>query len=350
MDNNLNPPVFSGSSFLNNGWFDDVYFAIKHYPQNRSGNRFFRYGWGNMDAVNAVRDSFLSKKCVDQIQVTWFHDWRHDSGCYIRDGCFETPRYRQYIGKEVQAACFRAVMPSPSLKHPICLHLATTGEEGFNVRFKTMAQPLVNQRIGTIMLEHPFMGVRRPSGRSTSRFHYFSELVLFGGIVVEEARALVTWLQTHEATQVGLFGISSGGHLAALAACELPSLDSVVPCLAPHSGVVAFTEGLLHRSCDWKVLGEEASCSPEEARIIAKDYLTFTGVESLHPPAPTTKICAVSALHDRFVPRYSTEALLSHWPSAEVRWVHGGHVSAILFQIKKFRQAVIDMLGQKGSL
>ncbi|XP_054158242.1 protein ABHD18-like [Oppia nitens] len=58
----------------------------------------------------------------------------------------------------------------------------------------------------------------------------------------------------------------------------------------------------------------------------------------------------VNATHDGYVPRQNVQPLTDIWPGARVRYVDGGHVSAILFNANVFRKAIaeaLDLTAQK---
>ena len=52
----------------------------------------------------------------------------------------------------------------------------------------------------------------------------------------------------------------------------------------------------------------------------------------------------VGATEDAYVSAQSVKELAAHWPSSEVRWVKGGHVSAFLLQQPAFRKAISDSI------
>lgn len=51
----------------------------------------------------------------------------------------------------------------------------------------------------------------------------------------------------------------------------------------------------------------------------------------------------VNATHDGYVPRQNVQPLIDIWPGAQVRYVDGGHVSAILFSTNVFRCVALDL-------
>ena len=61
-------------------------------------------------------------------------------------------------------------------------------------------------------------------------------------------------------------------------------------------------------------------------------------------PRCTRAAVLVGATEDAYVSPQSVKELAAHWPSSEVRWVKGGHVSAFLLQQPAFRQAISDSI------
>jgi len=88
------------------------------------------------------------------------------------EGDFLSPMVKylgEFIPEEAQTAKFQMILPKkwshPKLK-PICIHLAGTGDHFFGRRRILMAKPLLKEAgIGSIILENPFYGYRKPLGQ-----------------------------------------------------------------------------------------------------------------------------------------------------------------------------------------
>lgn len=72
-------------------------------------------------------------------------------------------------------------------------------------------------RIGTIILESPYYGLRKPRDQNRSSLFYVSDLFVMGGAVMLETMALLHWCQKMKLTPAILHGFSLGGHMASLA-------------------------------------------------------------------------------------------------------------------------------------
>jgi hypothetical protein len=329
---------------LRYGFADNIYSVLKGRFGAESKTLFFSSGWGTTGAVGTViQQRVLSGAPPEPLRVQWQGPWRSVREHVEREGHFETPLFTEHLPAECLRGHFRLLLPKGEDCPPVCLHLASTGDEGYSRREETMALPLLREGIGSLLLEHPFLGRRRPAYQRTTRLTQVSDLLLLGGVIVEEARALLYWLRGLGFERVGITGISMGGHLAALAGVLTPFKIAIIPCVAPHSGVPVFTEGLISNDCDWAALSV-AGEGEEAARVRLRELLGFTSIEHFPPPAPNSIASAVAATDDRFVPRSSSERLRAHWPQAQWRWVEGGHVSSITTKKAVFRQAILDAM------
>ena len=321
------------------GILDHLYAGAR----NRAGARFFAHGWGSEDAMADVRGRIHAGQPAAAIDVAWESDWTPYLGHVARDGYFETPFYQAHLPPASRLCHFRLVLPGLGHPWPIYVHMATTGEEGYSARAAHVARPLLRQGCGTLLLEHPFLGRRRPPQQPSTRLRHVSDLLLLGGAAVEEARSLLVWLRRQGYRHLGITGVSIGGHLAALAGALTPFELALVPCVAPHSAVPIFTEGLMRTACDWPALARadrDRAC----ARRQMAACLAFTGIDQFPRPRHGGAVIALAATHDRFVPRHSTDVLVRHWPQAQFRWVRGGHVSSIVGRKGQYVTALSDAM------
>jgi predicted alpha/beta hydrolase len=313
---------------------DEGYFRVRY----RHG-RLFSKGWGDAATHSAIKERFCAAAPPFPIQVEWEGPWQTNEHVLVRDGKFETPYFAEHLPAVARTAYFRLMLPRNHPSPRVYVHMATTGEEGYAAREKHAALPLAREGVGVLMLEHPFLGRRRPAEQATALVDVVTDLLLLGGCAVEEARSVLSWLHAQGYSKLGIVGISKGGHLAALAGTQLPFDIAIVPLVAPHSGVPVFTEGLMSRLCDWQALNSEAY-----ARKRLRELLHFTSVETFPPPRAGCPVFAVAATSDQFVPRASSETLQAHWPSAHFRWVSGGHVSSIALKKQLFRRTMLEAI------
>ena len=69
-----------------------------------------------------------------------------------------------------------------------------------------------------------------------------------------------------------------------------------------------------------------------------------THLANFSVPVDPELAIVINATHDGYVPRQSVQPLPDIWPGSEVRYVDGGHVSAILFNTNVFRFVSILVL------
>ncbi|CAF4197601.1 unnamed protein product, partial [Rotaria sordida] len=135
------------------------------------------------------------------------------------------------VPSQVATAHFQLVL---SLDHrfgidsvPIGICYAGTSDHGFSRRRLFTAVPLVNQYpIGSILLENPYYGLRKPLNQSRSSLLYVTDLYIMSEVLVLETFMLLHWCQKMKLTSVILHGFSFGGHMASLAFTKWPDLPS----------------------------------------------------------------------------------------------------------------------------
>lgn len=325
------------------GIIDNVYACVKNALARSPESRFFSKGWGDPAAMEEVQRRIFSSQPPADITVQWESEWTPYLGHVARDGYFDTPWFQPYLPAECRTCYFRLILPEPEARCPVYLQMATSGEEGYGAREANFAIPLLARGHGSLIVEHPYLGRRRPASQRSTRLGHVSDFLLLGGAAVEEARSLLQWLRTRGHAQLGITGVSIGGHLAALAGVLTGFDVAIVPHVAPHSAVPVFSEGLLRKACDWEKLAEDGA-DPQYASRRLCSCLHFTGMEHFPPPRQDSAVIAIAALDDRFVPRHSIERLAHHWPDAEFRWVKGGHVSSIVGRRKVHLEALFDAM------
>lgn len=126
------------------------------------------------------------------------------------------------VPTEVATAHFQLVLPRDHRlgvdSIPIGICYAGTGDQGYTRRRILTANPLVKEyRIGTIILENPYYGLRKPRLQNRSTLFYVSDLFVMGGALMLETMAILHWCQKMKLTPAILHGFSLGGHMASLA-------------------------------------------------------------------------------------------------------------------------------------
>jgi hypothetical protein len=200
--------------------------------------------------------------------------------------------------------------------------------------------PLSKRGIGSLILENPFYGKRRPAGQHKKMLRSFSDLFLMGGATFMEGRALLDWLQQEGYLRTGVSGISMGGHMAAMVGSLSPVPVAIVPCIAPHSPSAVFTEGTLRHYCAWDVL-KHGQNGQGQAREFMKGLLDIMDIRNFPEPSAPAAAVMIAAENDAYIPQDSTLKMHHHWPGSSLTWLGGGHVGAFLFHRRAFVSAIV---------
>jgi len=191
----------------------------------------------------------------------------------ILEGHFVTPLVKYLPGllpNETEKAHFQAVLPlsfregSSGSRQPVVVQYAGTGDHFFWRRRHLMALPMIRERgIGSVILEAPFYGLRKPKDQFRSSLREVSDLFLMGACLILESAVLYDWCERTMGWSGPLVshGISMGGHMASLGATVWPKPIVLVPCLSWSSGSITFTRGALTGAIPWDLLKEQYSKS-----------------------------------------------------------------------------------------
>jgi dienelactone hydrolase len=310
----------------------------------------FRDGWGDPEVLERLSRPEPTEINDPPLHITW-GPASFSRGMYRRRGFFESPARDILRHDETQLARIEVLLPAssaasfgayddlPALDVPVCLHLASSGEENF-LRRRRFARPLVARGIGAVILENPYYGSRRPKGQRAYLLRCVTDQLAMNRATVREAKALLSFFHGRGHRRIAVSGYSMGGFTAALTSTRCAFPVAVVPCAAGLSPATVFTEGVLSGSVRWSSLGGDGRQRLREILDAVASYL-----ESAKKP---TSAIIVAARSDGFVPAAEVEALHRAWPEAELRWVEGGHVSAYVRHQTAMRQAIIDAMDRLG--
>jgi pimeloyl-ACP methyl ester carboxylesterase len=311
------------------------------YASHSNKLLFFKDGWGDLPRLREMIRRGDQPGAPRSIDVLW-GETRETQNAVFRQGAFLSPYSDMPLPRESEQAFFEMVMPRKAMPEtPVCIHLAATGDEGFSRRRQFFALPLLKYGIGSVILENPWYGRRRPAGQQKKMLNHFSDLAAMGGAAAEEGRSLLFWLKKQGYKKTGICGVSMGGSIAARVAALEESPVAMIGCLAAHSAGAVFTEGLLSRYLAWDVLDQELG-SGEQAREFMREFLDVTNLTRLPAPRKPGASFLVAAKNDGYVPPYSARLLHSHWPGSSMQWLKTGHVGAFLFHRRHFLEAIRD--------
>jgi hypothetical protein len=315
------------------------------YASQSNKRLFFRQGWGDLPLLRERLAAGFRIPPVQDLTIVWGHE-RTERGARIRQGSFESPFDAPGFPRESRTGHVELVLPpDASTQTPVCLHFAATGDEGFARRRIVLALPLVKHGIGSLILENPFYGKRRPPGQHGKMLNRFVDLYLLGASTVREGLSLMQWLRREGYGRLGVCGISMGGHMAAQVGALSAEPAAIVACITPHSAGAVFTQGILKKYLAWNVLERELDGSVKAIDLMGR-FLDLTDIRHYPVPANPRACFLVAAAKDAYIPPESAMILHRHWPGSDMRWLDSGHVGAFLFHRRAFVEAIVNAFNQ----
>ena len=376
-----------------------------------SPEKFFQDGFGDLNVVNFCQDvhslyhrgplsqgedAIINWKRVSTLKDRYDmvgNESKRKHAIRIYQACFRTPVPASYevLPKESRYAHVKWVVPvqdgtAGDMKSCV-VHLAATGDHGFARRESLLAIPLAKYNgIGSIILESPYYGIRKPHYQSRSKLKYVSDLLLLGKATIEETLFILQWILQHEGmeTKLGVSGISMGGVHSCMVASLFRQKDiALAPLLAPRSASSAYCHGALFQATGWNTLIQDvlrreeelldkihsdagasppwlgrSRVSPEFSITDTKSFHhkkkavemleavleTYTDITRFPTPRRPDAAVLVGATDDAYIGKESVTDMHNFLPGSELRWVPGGHVSSFFLHHGIFRKAIQDAL------
>ena len=298
---------------------------------------FYPDGWGDEGLIRDVMARLSEPAPPAKIEVQWSHP-----GERISEGFFRSPAADVLpLPAEACTAYFQLHLPEPRHDQPppaVCLYLAATGDQTYVAR-RVVASPLVRKGIGALILENPYYGNRRPKDQKYVAPRRFVDQLMMNYATVEEGRALLHWLRENGFEHVGVAGYSMGGFMSAYVAASTPFPIAAIPCAAGNSAGRTFTDTPLAEVPDWDALSDTQS---PDAKARFLELLSAYTLSQWDPPVDPESAIIVGMRHDQIIPADEVAALHEHWKGSRLRWVEGGHMSAIVGRVRAMREAIYD--------
>jgi hypothetical protein len=307
-------------------WLDRAFARVTGFP------RLFYDGWGDERATELFLESVRKPEEPVALHPT-LRPLRETAGAATFEGVFESPA--PWLPPASRTGRFHLVLPSKRAPAPVLVALASSGDEGYSLR-RRLFLPLAARGIGLLALENPFYGTRRPQGQTRSYLRTVSDFFAMCGATIREAIGLMQWLRTR-GHAVGIGGYSMGGSVAGLVAACAPFPVAAMLCATGVNGASVLTRDLLSRQVHWDRLGD-----PGAARARFAEHCGQISLDRLRQPLDPTAAILVGYTHDGYVDRAGVTALHGHWSGSTLRWVSGGHISAVAFRASALRQATAD--------
>jgi dienelactone hydrolase len=193
-------------------------------------------------------------------------------------------------------------------------------EIGYRTLFPYLARRLNAAGVNALMYELPYHSQRKPRERGSATNFLSGDLLHVIQAVhqaLADARALVAWLGEQGCERVGVWGISLGGWLAGLLACEDSNLSFAVM-MTP----VARMD---------RVIAELDFCRPIRRSLRSQSiHLEPLNLVAHQPKLPAENILVVASEHDLFAPIETIEELCQTWRWPELWRPRHGHISVLM--------------------
>jgi dienelactone hydrolase len=156
---------------------------------------------------------------------------------------------------------------------------------------------------------------------------------------VWDVRTLLSWLQAEGAQEVGVYGVSLGGHVAGLLA-GLDARPAAVVAGVPTSDLATMLADTVR--AHW---GEAAVAA---SHVLDDDFRTLSRLVSpltFAPKLSRDHLFVYGAVGDRLITPQQALALWRHWDSPAILWLQGGH---IINNVGASRRFVLDAFAACG--
>ena len=288
----------------------------------------YRGGFGDRDVLDQIVESietFTPSRPAGDVRMRPEGRPIAVEGGQVQLATFDSPAPTP-MPSECRTARVQIWTPSLYSAGSVCIHLAATGDEGFWRRERT-ARRLLAYGIGSVILENPFYGSRRPRGQYGPVLRTVVDQFAMSTAMVDEARALLGWVRSAGYVP-GVTGYSLGGFMAAFAAAFVDFPVVVVPRAAGTNAAPVLTQWVLSRAVHWPSLARESG-SVAGARADLARYLSVVDVTRFAAPVAPDLATVMAARHDRFFPLDSGLGLHQHWPGSTLVVSNASHVTSV---------------------
>lgn len=308
----------------------------------------YREGFGDRARLERIVDSIETltrARPAGDVVMRYREPAKSVRGGSVRLATFESPAPTP-MPAECRTARVQIWTPARHTSGAMCILLASTADEGFRLR-ESFARRLLREGIGSLILENPFYGSRRPRGQRGPVLRTVVDQFAMNTATVDEARALLGWIRA-AGHLPGVTGYSQGGFMGAFAAALVDFPVVAVPRAAGTHAAPVLTEWALSRAVHWPSLARESG-SVAAARAELARHLS--PVDLTRHPAPVAPDLAtvMVARHDRVFPARTGTALHHHWPGSELVVSNAGHVTSVFLDDAAHLRAVVGAFGRAGA-
>ncbi len=304
----------------------------------RDETLFFSEGWGDLEKIERLRSSRLLEEDPKPLDVTRDEIRQEPDGSTRKFASFRSPMPEEFLPEVARTARVQLLLPKGyTTETPIVIVFPMTGDEGYEFREGRVCQPMLRRGIGTLVLEGPFYGVRRPTYQKNYFFNTVHDLMAMSIAASLEGRAMLTELRARGFTKLGVAGQSQGGMVASVVASLTPFPVFAAISLAAHSPEVILSQGLLRSFVNWSALDLP---SMEEAQSRLRELLKVGDV-LLRPP-PVAPQCAFlqAGRGDLISPTWSVRKIHDHWKGSTLEWLYATHATTLSWHCHRFVRLV----------
>lgn len=229
----------------------------------------------------------------------------------VPSGCAENDRVR---GKFFPTDGAWRKRPATILLH------GWNAELQYQWMFPYWGQLLARAGVNAFTFELPYHASRKPRSRDAIRNFFSGDLrhvMRATHQALGDARSLARWLYAQGVPSVGLWGVSLGGWLAALASAHQGEFTNAV-LVTP---VVRMD----------RAFRELPFCEPMRSGVAELDHGAFTALNAVthRPLCGGDNVLVASSRHDLFAPAETIDELEQAWRAEVWRFNHG-HVTVLL--------------------
>jgi hypothetical protein len=308
---------------------------FKKEPKN--SQYFFNEGWGNEQHLKTLSEYTLQENKLRNIEIQISTPAKLDSH-FVSQGRFKSPFPSEYLPEEAKEVHFELHSPGENFADfPVCVIFSMTGDQGYTYRYNAYVKALLKKGIGSLLVENPFYGTRRPSYQKDFHFVSVQDMLVMALSSVEEGLAIVNWLRNQGCKKIGVGGVSQAAMIAGGIGALTPFPIAVACSLVAHSPEVILCDGLLRKFVNWKTLHSE-SYAETQYRLIK----LFKGTDLTQLPRPFFPKATLlqGARIDLVAPRYSVKMIHRLWPGSELSWLPGTHITSLLYHKRSFPKLV----------